>query len=456
VPGGARVGVVDLPGAPRAEIRIALAVPGRRSADHAALSLAAAALAGGPDSRLAALARGWKDAGVPRGGLTLMREGGLLVAGIQVPADSVGRYAQRLRDAVRDFVERPPSEAELAPLRRMLVQSFPLGFETLGGTLGTWQTARHDGQPDDSLLATPARLAAVRAADVAALARRWLDPRRATFVVAGPAASARAGLAALGTVEELRLEELAPPVRGGDTLATATPERVAAGRAAVRRALDAHGGPARLAGLRDSRVEGEIVMQVAGRDVRASFIQVRKEPYRMFWLSRLLTARTLQVLDGMQAWTQEDPEVPGAPVDSAGVGGLRAAFASDLPHLLLAAADSAATVVLRGPDRVGDAMTEAVDVVTAAGERRRYHFANSTGLLHALDVFDGPGRVAVRVVRRTYGDPQPVDGVVWPFFEERRTPEDNLVRVEVQSVRLDTGVSDGLFHRPVPGVIQEP
>jgi hypothetical protein len=73
-----------------------------------------------------------------------------------------------------------------------------------------------------------------------------------------------------------------------------------------------------------------------------------------------------------------------------------------------------------------------------------------------VDVFESAARVAARLVRRSYSGYQAVDGVQWPFQEERRTPEDNLVRVDVKSVRLDTGVSDGLFYRPVPGVIQRP
>jgi predicted Zn-dependent peptidase len=451
-PSRPKLALVDLPGMQWAEVRMACVLPPRRAGDEA-LALATSALVGGPASRLGSL-RGGIAGSPPRSSVSLTRAGGLLMIAVAVPVDSAAAAVRRLRAELRAFVAAPPAEAVLGPTRRASAAGFPLAFETLGGTLTQWQAARLAGLTPDELLRTPERLTSVRADSVGAAARRWLDPAIARVVVVGPADRLRASLAALGPLESVTLEPLSPLSRiaGGDTLTTPTPERLTRGRAALTRALEAHGGLVKLRGIADSEVESRLTIGTGSRQVAADLDQVRKEPYRMVLVSRYLTVQTRQVLDGWRGWLQSDPDSVGMPLDSLGVGGLRATFDSDLPHLLLAAADSAATVIWAGEDRGGPAGSDAVDVLIGAGDRRRYHLDRASGRLAGVDQYDSTDRDARIVARRTFSDVRPVDGIQWPFREERRTPGDNTMRLDVKSVRLNQGVSDLTFVRPVPAM----
>jgi predicted Zn-dependent peptidase len=447
-----RVTLVDMPGLAASEIRLALVLPGRTAAQVDAAALAASAFAGAAGSRLADAVPPWGGGGAPRTGVTTLRDGALLLVAVTAPADSAATIAGRLRAALRRFAERPPTEAELAPLRRALVRGAPMGFESLGGLLAQWQTARFDGTPDDSLLASARRLAAVRAPDVAAVARQWFDPSRASLVVVAPAQRVQRALATLGPVERVQPETQVAAGAPADTLAAATPERIERGRQIVRRALEAHGGVQRLRGIVDSRVSGEVVFSMGGRELPGTFEMVRREPFQLQYVTRLLTYETRQVLNGSRGWMQAAADAAPKDADSLEVAGLRSAFLSDVPHLLLAAADSATTLVWRGREPVGSVECDAVEVVAAGKERRRYHFDPADGRLAAIDLFDSAEPAASRVARRTYGDYRPVDGVSWPFREERSTAGDNAMRMEVKSVRLNAGVPDVTFLRPAPGV----
>ncbi len=448
VPTRPRIALQDLPGMGWAEVRLALIAPSRRAGDEA-VALATSALVGGGDSRLASRRNGVAGA-APRGGLSQLRDGGLITIGVAVPPDSVASAVKQLRAELRGYVKTPPAEAELAPLRRAFVNSFPLAFETLSGALSQWQSAALDGRSAEDVARTPALLAGVTADAVAAATRRWFDPEHALIVVAGPADRVRPQLEALGTVEDLSLDAIVPLSANNDTLATATPERVAQGRAAVARAIAAHGGLERLRGIRDSEVISDMTLTLNGRDLLGQVTSVRKEAYKLLTQTRFLGLTTKQVLNGTIGWSQADVDSVGMPMDSLAVRGMRASFEGDPAHVLLVAADSAATVIARGTGAVGTTETDDVEVITAAGERRRYHFDKSTGRLLQLDQYSSADSWAEVLTRRIYADFKEADGVIWPFKEERRSPGDNIMRLDVKSVRLNQGVSDATFVRPMP------
>jgi hypothetical protein len=220
----------------------------------------------------------------------------------------------------------------------------------------------------------------------------------------------------------------------------------------VARAIAAHGGATVLRGIRASQVDGDVTLGVSGQQqMEGQTTQIRREPFQMYVESRFVGMDNRQVLDGQRAWSQAAQDSAGMPMDSTGVLGMRAMFLSDLPHLLLAAADSAARVVGRDASGPAPGATDDVDVVTASGERRRYHFQRSDGLLVGVDIFEGLGPQSQVMSRRAFRDFRDAGGVRWPFQEERRGLGDNTMRLDVKSVRLNPGVPDVLFTRPLPG-----
>jgi predicted Zn-dependent peptidase len=449
----AKVRVIDVPGATRAEVRMAWPASARAADDALPLTAAVEMLAGtSSGQRLAALGRRGAFAVPPRFGLSLHREAGVAMIGCAAPVDSVGAAVRAIADELRRFGHGPWPADEISRTAQRLGAAHAMQFETLGGTVGTWLAAQAESVSWRQVAATPERLAALSGQQIGAAAVRWLDPSRACLVVTGPADKLRRQLEGWGTAEVVAVNTPSVSAQARPTTVTTTPtlEQLTRGRRQVERAVEAHGGLAKLRGVKDSTIEGDVVMMSEGRQLNGTLRQTRKEPYRMSFMTDFFTFETHQVLDGDRAWARSGGELGASEVqdlDSTSVAALRFAFASDVPHLLVRASDPGARAAWRGRETLAGRDAEVVEVVPADGERIVLLFDVETGLLVGLEQNDGETG-AGRFTRRVYQDFHPVQGIQWPFYEERLQNGQRLMSLKLKKVQINGGVQDGLFKRP--------
>ena len=442
-----RIRVIDRPEASATELRIGLLLPPATSTENVALSLATSLLGAGPTARLQVPEVRRRFGRELRTTLLQLRDGGLFTCGSMVRTDSVGSAIRFLREQLREFGAHAPAEADLERSRRVALNTLPMPFETMSGVVSEWMGIQFLGQGRSAIDDLPARIAAVSPSEIKEVARRWLNPDQAAIVLVGPAESLRSQLEGLGTVEVVKLDALRATRASFDTVA-ATPERLRQGREVLDRALAAHGGIETLRGIHDSISDADITLSSAGQQFSGHMNQVRKEPYRMAYFTRFETLESTQVLDGFQAWSLAGGATSVENVDSVGVFGLRTNFRSDPSHLLIDAA--AARVVYQGGDQVGGADVDVLNVSLADGTRRRYYFDRNTHLLCALDEVGGDGTGQSLVSRRVFRDYRATQGVQWPFLEERLLDNEPAMRMEVKSLKLNSGVDDKVFGKPKP------
>ncbi|HTK32402.1 MAG TPA: pitrilysin family protein [Candidatus Saccharimonadaceae bacterium] len=442
----ARVRIFDVPDAPGTELRVALRLPSRTSPDDQALTLAASVLGRGDDARLRGPAVASKLGTSVRSGIATLREGGVLSLSASVRTDSVAAAAELLRAQIRAFAQQPPTESELAPVRRVASETYNLSLETLGGRMGQWLGMTSLGLPAGAQDRSPERLASLDSASVAAAVRRWIDANRLVVVAVGPAGRLKPLLAAFGPVEVVEPESQEGAARA-DTLA-ATPERIAKAAELLRAALVAHGGEATLRGIHDSVVEAELSLIGQGAGVPGTLTQSRKDPMRFLTSTKVLSIETRQGLDGARGWSIGGQARAPEDADSLQVEGLRAEFASDLPHVLLGAVGSGVRAVYRGADRVDGRAVDAIDLEDAQGRDSRLYLESDTHRLAAYDQFERAAGGALFSSRRVYRDYRPQQGLVWPFEQEQQLGGQGAVLLKVQSLRVNVGLPDRLFARP--------
>jgi len=452
-----RIRIVDRAGVDQSEVRIGFVGPGRASPDFLALQLANFILgAGGFSSRLIQSLR--VDGGLSydvRSSYTALREAGLVSLGAAVRTDSVATLLNRLRDEVRRLATQTPSEAEVAAARRYFQNGYPLQFETLGALIAQWSAADFFGLPAGALDQYVVDVGAVTAARVGEAVRRWLDPQRMTVVVVGPAASLKGPLEALGTVEVVTPESQdqaaqAPAVPGP------TPEQLKRGRELRDRMLAAHGGLERLRRVKDSTISGDMTFQIGGRDLTVTTEQVRKDPWRMVFNMRLPQMQNGQTLEDRRGWlyTLVSDTLSVTEADSASVEAMRMAFTSDIVHTLLAVTDSAAVAVWRGPGAAVGREADLLEVTWPAPagwtgpDRRLLYLDPQDHRIIAVDQGESPTRPGTFEVRRVYRDYRVVEGIQWPFHEERLLSGTRTTIILIQSVALNRGVPDATFSRP--------
>jgi zinc protease len=459
-PAAMRIQLVDRPGLDRSEVRIGFVCPSRADSDALPLQVANHILGGGgSSSRLTRSLR--VDGGVSydvRSSYAILRDAGLVSLGTTARSDSVAIVVARMRDEFARLRMQPPGEAEMAAARRYFESSYPLQFQTPAALITQWMGADFHGLTSAWLDHFVESVNAVTAARVTGVASRWLDPSRCVVVVVGPAAELKGQLEALGPVE-------VAAAGGGTAVAApavpppASPEQRKRGRELLARAFAAHGGLDRLRRVTDTTLEGDLVVQMEGRSLVVVVRQVRKEPFRMRYSTRVSSMENGQILNGTRGWLYSSGDtLLTTDLDSMGVEALRAVFRSDVVHSLLAAAGPTVEVAWLGPGRADGRAADVLEVTAAAlpgggpAEQRLLYLDATEHRLIAEDVGDAGMRASPLAVRRVYRDYRTVADVPWPFYEERLRGGTKTMTLSLQSVTINTGVSDLMFEPPVPEV----
>ena len=449
-PAGRRIRIVDVPGSPGAELRVIVPVPPRNLGEGPALVVANDLLGGSAGSRLAGSNPRAVDA---YSSLEQQREAGVLILATSARADSVVRALDRLRGALGRFATSPPTDAEVERARRILARSFPIRNETLGAESAQWLTASSLGLGDDWPDRYPALVQAVTADQVRDVARRYFDPDRADVVVVGPADALKPALENLGTVEVVSIQDPPVPVATLPAMRTDEPDQAAleTGRKKMQEAIVAHGGLARLKGIKDSIVESDVVLYHSGQSITGKQVEQRREPFQLLTQTTFVQLQTIQAVHGDTAWTRVSSSAADSTFQESaeGVAAMRRAFGSDVPHLLLLAADPKSRVAFRGQDDLGGANADVVEVIGQDGVRWVLYLDPKSHRLLAAEDNQGSA-LRGSVLRRTFGELRAVQGVLWPHSEERQVDGQKTLTLKTSRIRVNTGVPSSVFRSEAP------
>ena len=183
--GSRSVWLIDLPGAPQAEIRIGRVGPPRSTPDYFPLIVANTILGGSFTSRLNQNLRekhGYTYGAGSRFDFRLST--GPFAAGAAVETSKTGAA---LSEFFKEFegIRKPIGEEELARARQYVALRYPSGFETTGELAGRLEGKVLYDLPDDYFRTYMDHVAKVTPADVARVAAKDIDPRGVVVIVVG-------------------------------------------------------------------------------------------------------------------------------------------------------------------------------------------------------------------------------------------------------------------------------
>ncbi len=205
---------VDKPGAAQSVVRIGRVGAARSTPDYAALEVLNTILGGSFTSRLNQNLRERNGYSYGAGsGFDYRPVAGPFVASSDVQTDVT---APALTEFFRELsgIAAPVPADELAKARDNRALSFPSPFATVRGTAAMVGALWLDDLPDDAYARYAADVRAVTAADLARVARRYVDPDRVAVVVVGDWSVVGDAVRALdlGPVEVLSVDDVLGPV----------------------------------------------------------------------------------------------------------------------------------------------------------------------------------------------------------------------------------------------------
>jgi zinc protease len=197
-----RVILGDRPGAAQTELAIGGLTFDRRNPDYLPLGLANLILGSLGNSRLFRILRGEKGyAFTASSTYTAYRFPGFWRARAGVRTDATGDAISTILEILQRFCSEPASVQELDEAKGAYVGQFARALEQPQTVIGySYQRFRYGFSPD-YWERVPAKVMAITASEVQAVAQKYWNPAAAHIVAVGDASKIRAALAKFGSVE---------------------------------------------------------------------------------------------------------------------------------------------------------------------------------------------------------------------------------------------------------------
>jgi predicted Zn-dependent peptidase len=199
--GGARIAMVARPNSVQTSLFVGTQSINRTSPDHPAFVVANRVIGGGSTARLYNNLREQK--GYTYGAYSGLSAGlyrGSWQATTDVRTEVTAPAIDEILSEINRLRSEPVPDAELQEAKRAMVASFALSLESPETVINYYITRWQYGLAADYWDKYPERLMAVTAADVQAVAKKYLDPSRLQLVAVGDAKIAET-LKSRGTVE---------------------------------------------------------------------------------------------------------------------------------------------------------------------------------------------------------------------------------------------------------------
>lgn len=421
----------DLPGSPVTEVRLALQGPGRGEPSHAGWVVARTALGNGllPSEASASLIAG--------------RDASVLVVSASARPESTASVARRLKRAVEGLAALGEGSAEWKAARARALGEWRLSLETLGQIESSWLAGDIAGLPPDHLRTQGEAIAAAGPSGVSAAVKAG-----PMLLLAGPAQRMKGRLASLGHIDSATVARHSPAEVSAVGVQV-SPEQRKRGTQLITAAITAHGGAAKLKAVRNTQVNAELRLSIAGQEMTGELRTLRIDPDRMVQVTRVLDLEHRQVLDRERGWTLSTAGDSASlvPADTTLLLAMRGILASDVVHVLRAASAPGADAFDSGKGIVGGQPADQVEFRSPFGGRTRLSLDAKTHrvvMVESLPTPQGEWRD-----RRRWPDFQQVEGVWFPSEEMREVDGQMVSRAITRGMQVNAAYDTTLFRRPL-------
>ena len=167
----------------------------------------------------------------------------------QTRAEKTAEAISLIISIIRDMRETPVSDDELQRTKDSLINSFVFGFESSSQIAFQQMILDYRGFAPDFLETFTDNIAKVTAADVQAVAQKYLHPDALTIVTVGNQDNFDRPLSEFGEINEIEIKQPEPPP--AEPMPEASDTDVAKAKEILAAAVEAHGGIERLKAVKN-------------------------------------------------------------------------------------------------------------------------------------------------------------------------------------------------------------
>jgi zinc protease len=200
-----KVYLVSRPGSVQTDLTLANRAIARTNPDYIACMVMNQVLGSGPAARLFRIIR--EEKGYTYGvssSFAATKYTAHFVSSMSVRTEVTGPALTDLLKEFHEIRDVPVPKEELEGAKRALAASFAVGLENPTGVLNRWMQQREFGLPEDYWDTYTAKIAAITAADVQRVARKYVPYDNVQIIAVGDGAKIRDLLKKFGPVEEMQ------------------------------------------------------------------------------------------------------------------------------------------------------------------------------------------------------------------------------------------------------------
>jgi zinc protease len=346
---------------------------------------------------------------------------------------------------IKKIREAPVSDAELQRSKEGYLNGYAFEYDSTGKIVNRLATYDLYGYPTDFNVKLRDAIEKVSKDDVLRVARKYLDPDALSVLAIGRKDQFDRPLDSFGKVTTLDIT--IPEPKPKETLAEATPESIAKGKALLAKAA-AHAGGAALAGVKDLTAEGSATMSTPmgqmDLKVKVTFVLPDRS------VNDLTTpmGAMVQVLDGDHGFMKMGPQ--SQPLPERAIVEMKRSLYTDFGCLRLLKEGPTGTPKAWANGVADFEGKKADDVLVSVGDS-------------VLHVYLAPDTAEVLGTRRTaqteegatdvvtvYSNYQTVSGLKLPFASVQKVKGEVKADAKLATVKVNAGFNEEIFKAPAP------
>ena len=347
-------------------------------------------------------------------------------------------------DVVKGLRDTPVPEAELQRTKDSLINSFVFGFESSSQIAFQQMMLAYRGYAPDFLETFTDNIAKVTAADVQAVAQKYLHPDALTIVTVGNKANFDRSLDEFGEVKEIEIEQPAPPPPA-EPMPEASEDDMAKAKEILAAAVGAYGGLEKLQAVKNIVMEGRITAnsQMGQMQVEAKSYYVYPDKLRQDL--KLPQMEITQIYDGSTAFAVTPMGIQPFPPEAA--NSFKNTIAREPIWLLTHLLENDIQVQYAGNEKVQDKSVHVLLVPDPSGEVLRLFISKETHYIVKF-AYRQAAEGVVANHEEFLSDYRDVDGIKIAHRVLQNVDGELSADVSVTGVTLNAELEESLFQEP--------